>query len=105
MCAIAAVSRTLIHVRFWHLADIRGTATFCPLPDQSGQRSILAGDGLSANDPTATFQHRKELSRSIRIIIGQNPYRRRSHGPLKWAVSTIGRSGLGHTKLEPSANS
>jgi len=54
MCAIAAVSRTLIHVRFWHLADIRGTATFCPLPDQSGQRSILAGDDLSANDPKQT---------------------------------------------------
>jgi hypothetical protein len=71
----------------------------------SVQKSILAPDDLSANDPTATFQHRKELSRSIRIIIGQNPYRRRSHGPLKWAVSTIGRSGLGHTKLEPSANS
>jgi hypothetical protein len=27
----------------------------CPLLDQSGQRSILAGDGLSAFDPTATL--------------------------------------------------
>jgi hypothetical protein len=27
----------------------------CPLLDQSGQPSILAGDGLSANDPTATL--------------------------------------------------
>jgi hypothetical protein len=27
----------------------------CPLLDQSGQRWILAGDGLSAYDPTATL--------------------------------------------------
>src|SRR5450756_1545708 len=27
----------------------------CPLLDQSRQRSILAGDGLSAYDPTATL--------------------------------------------------
>ena len=26
-------------------------AGFCPLSDNSGQRWILAGDGLSANDP------------------------------------------------------
>src|ERR1019366_1758739 len=30
---------------------IRGIATFCPLLDQSGQRLVLARDGLSANDP------------------------------------------------------
>jgi hypothetical protein len=27
----------------------------CPLLDQNGQRPVLVGDGLSANDPTATF--------------------------------------------------
>ena len=30
----------------------------CPLLDQSGQRWILARDGLSANDPTATLAAR-----------------------------------------------
>jgi hypothetical protein len=38
-----------------HLADILGAATFCPLSDNSGQTWILAGDGLSANDPSATL--------------------------------------------------
>ena len=28
---------------------------FCPLLDQSGQRRLLARDGLSAFDPTATL--------------------------------------------------
>jgi hypothetical protein len=42
-------------VAFWHLADKRGTATICPLLDNSGQRWILARDGLSAFDPTATL--------------------------------------------------
>jgi hypothetical protein len=37
------------------LADIRGTATIWSLLDQSGQRSILGRDGLSAFDPNATF--------------------------------------------------
>jgi hypothetical protein len=27
------------NVRYWHLADIRGSATFCPLLDKSGQIS------------------------------------------------------------------
>jgi hypothetical protein len=27
-----------IEVRSWHKADIRGTATFCPLLDKSGVR-------------------------------------------------------------------
>jgi hypothetical protein len=36
-------------------ADILGAATFCPLSDNSGQTWILAGDGLSANDPSATL--------------------------------------------------
>jgi hypothetical protein len=34
---------------------LRGTATFCPLLDKSGQRWILARGGLSAFDPTATL--------------------------------------------------
>jgi hypothetical protein len=37
--------------QYRHLAGILGAATFCPLSDNSGQRWILAGDGLSANDP------------------------------------------------------
>jgi hypothetical protein len=43
-----------LNVCFWHLADIRGAATFCPLLGNSGQSSILAGDGLSAYDPKRT---------------------------------------------------
>src|SRR5450759_2623167 len=38
-----------LNVGFWHKADIRGTATFCPLLDKSGQTWILVGDGLSAS--------------------------------------------------------
>src|SRR5450759_874834 len=37
-----------------HKADIRGTATFCPLWGNSGQRWIVARDGLSAYDPERT---------------------------------------------------
>jgi hypothetical protein len=37
--------------RFWHLADIRGTATFCPLLDKSGQRSAQALNAPVVNDP------------------------------------------------------
>jgi len=37
--------------QYRHIADIRGAATFCPLLDKSGQRYILARDGLSAYDP------------------------------------------------------
>ena len=33
-------------------------AHVCPLLDQSGQQWILARDGLSANDPTATLAAR-----------------------------------------------
>jgi hypothetical protein len=44
-----------LHVCFWHKADIRGTATFCPLSDKNGHCRILACDGLSAFDPTATL--------------------------------------------------
>jgi hypothetical protein len=32
-----------------------GGLKFCPLLDQSGQRWILAGAGLFANDPSATL--------------------------------------------------
>jgi hypothetical protein len=42
-------------VAYWHIADIRGTATICPLLDKSGQQWIFARDGLSAFDPTATI--------------------------------------------------
>jgi hypothetical protein len=37
------------------LSGQSGRACFCLLSDQSGQRSILGGHGLSAYDPTATF--------------------------------------------------
>jgi hypothetical protein len=37
---------------------------FCPLLDQSGQKWILARDGLSAFDPTATLAvHRSTTAR------------------------------------------
>src|SRR5450631_2738968 len=29
------------NVRYWHIADIRGTATFCPLLDKSGHCADL----------------------------------------------------------------
>lgn len=38
------------------LSVIRGTATFCPLLDQSGQSWISARDSLSAFDSMPTFQ-------------------------------------------------
>jgi hypothetical protein len=43
----------------------------CPLLDQSGQRWILARDGLSAFDPTATFA----LHCGNGFNAGFNPYR------------------------------
>jgi hypothetical protein len=42
-------------VAYWHKADIRGIATFCPLLDKSGQWSAPVLNGLVANDPTATL--------------------------------------------------
>jgi hypothetical protein len=39
---------TRSHVRYWHLADISVAAAFVRYWSNSGQRSILAGDGLSA---------------------------------------------------------
>ena len=53
--AASFISSRACNVGFWHLADILGAATFCPLSDNSGQRWILAGDGLSANDPERTL--------------------------------------------------
>jgi hypothetical protein len=55
---------------FWKRQDNRGTATMCPLLDKSGQRWILARDGLSAYDPTATFGVR----RSSRDNAAGRPY-------------------------------
>src|SRR5450631_4111469 len=37
------------------LSEQSSCAWFCPLLDKSGQRLILARDGLSAYDPTATL--------------------------------------------------
>jgi hypothetical protein len=39
-----------VTVTNFHLLRAERTATFCPLPDNSGQRSILAEDDLSAYD-------------------------------------------------------
>jgi hypothetical protein len=42
----------------WSLMALSGHSLrrkFCPLSDNNGQRWILAGDSLSANDPTATL--------------------------------------------------
>jgi hypothetical protein len=44
-----------VTVTTFHLLIAERTATFCPLLGNSGQRWILAGDGLSAYDPTATL--------------------------------------------------
>src|SRR5450631_2079772 len=38
-------------VHTWHIADNRGTATFCPLLDKSGQRSAQALNAPVVNDP------------------------------------------------------
>jgi hypothetical protein len=35
------------YVRYWHLADNRGAATFCPLLDKSGQ---ISGAGEKSVD-------------------------------------------------------
>jgi hypothetical protein len=48
------ISNQTRNVAYWHLADNRGGATFCPLSDNSGQSWILVHDGLSANDPKRT---------------------------------------------------
>jgi hypothetical protein len=38
--------RAVPNVRFWHLADIRGIATFCPLLDKSGQITARAENAI-----------------------------------------------------------
>jgi hypothetical protein len=55
--------------RYWHKADIRGTATFCPLSDNNGQMWILACGGLSAYDTKRT------LSEQLRRVLGSFPVR------------------------------
>ena len=42
-------------MEFFGLLGRGGTATFCPLSDNSGQRWILACGGLSAFDPKRTL--------------------------------------------------
>jgi hypothetical protein len=42
------------YVRFWHLADDPTAPAFVRFWSNSGQRWILARDGLSANDPKRT---------------------------------------------------
>jgi hypothetical protein len=50
-------SNVLTHydVAYWHLADNHSAAKFVRYWSNSGQNSILARDGLSANDPKRTF--------------------------------------------------
>jgi hypothetical protein len=43
------------HVRFWHLTDIPTAPALIRYWNNSGQRSILARNGLSANDPKRTW--------------------------------------------------
>jgi hypothetical protein len=45
--AVFFISNQAPNVAYWHKADIRGTATFCPLLDKNGQNPILARDALS----------------------------------------------------------
>jgi hypothetical protein len=44
-----------VAITTFHLLIAERTATFCPLSDNSGQRWILARDGLSAYDPKRTL--------------------------------------------------
>ena len=44
-----------LNVRFWHIADIRGIATFCPLLDKSGHWPVPALNGSVAKDPFRTL--------------------------------------------------
>jgi hypothetical protein len=49
------VSGHVIDVCFWHLADNSAALAFVRYWSNSGQRWVLARDGLSAFDPTATL--------------------------------------------------
>jgi hypothetical protein len=48
-----------VTITTFHLLRAERTATFCPLSDHSGQRWILACDGLSAYDPKRTRSVRR----------------------------------------------
>jgi len=50
--------RKIFLQQYRHKADNRCIAIVCPLLDKSGQRWILASDGLSAYDPERTFGER-----------------------------------------------
>jgi hypothetical protein len=53
--AASFISNQARDVCFWHLADNPTAAAFVRYWSNSGQQSILASDGLSAYDPTATL--------------------------------------------------
>jgi hypothetical protein len=54
---LRAATRTSVNneVSFWHLADISAAPAFVRYWSNSGQSWILARDGLSAFDPSATL--------------------------------------------------
>src|ERR1019366_5691159 len=58
--------------QYRHKADIRGTATFWSLLENSGHSWILGRDGLSAYDPSATLA----VQCSNGFDAGFSPYRR-----------------------------
>jgi hypothetical protein len=47
--SVVTSSVRLVNVRLWHLADNRGTATFCPLLDKSGYREPLVTSHLTVH--------------------------------------------------------
>jgi hypothetical protein len=54
LAASLFLSGLRVRGRYWHLADIPAAAANVRFWTNNGQKWILACDGLSANDPTAT---------------------------------------------------
>jgi len=59
------------------LSVIRRDASFCPLLDQSGQRWILALEGLSANDPKRTSRSQGASLQARGAVLARGGMRRR----------------------------
>ena len=60
MLAASFISKHMHDVAFWHLADNRGTATFCPLLDKSGHWSALPLNAPVVNDPSGSIHGNTE---------------------------------------------
>jgi hypothetical protein len=54
LCDVSETLGYFANVCFWHLTDKSAAAVFVGYWGQSGQKSVLARDGLSANDPKRT---------------------------------------------------